>query len=92
MAGLPTAVVILDSLFVGRDGLATRNVAQRVKEINSATGVLIPFAARKIFRVKSASTAERELFAKLATYRIRPDREFFRLPFGQAVGIVESHR
>jgi cold shock CspA family protein len=72
-------------------GMTTRSVAQRVKEINSATGVLIPYAARKVFRVTNASVAETELFSLLGPYRIRPDREFFRLPFGTAVRIIEDY-
>lgn len=72
-------------------GMTTRNVAQRVREINSATGVLIPYAARKVFRVKNAGIAERELFGVLAPHRIRPDREFFRLPFVAAIRLIEDY-
>lgn len=72
-------------------GLTTRSVVQRVREINAATGVLIPYAARKVFRVSSASSVETDIFRLLAPYRIRPDREFFQLPFGTAVSIIEEY-
>ena len=69
-------------------GMTRHPVSQRVKEINSATGVLIPFSARHVFRVKHATDAEHEIFALLSQYRIRPDREFFELPFNQAVRLI----
>lgn len=72
-------------------GMTHRSVSQRVKEINSATGVLIPFAARHVFRVKDATLAEKEIFELLAEYRLRTDREFFKLPFPQAVSIIQQY-
>jgi cold shock CspA family protein len=72
-------------------GMTTTSVAQRVRQINSATGVLMPYSARKVFRVTDAAAAEAELFRVLVEYRIRPDREFFRLPFGTAVSIIEEY-
>jgi cold shock CspA family protein len=72
-------------------GMTTTSVAKRVRQINSATGLLIPFSARKVFRVTDPTVAEAELFRVLAPYRIRPDREFFRLPFGTAVSTIEEH-
>ena len=33
-------------------GMTTRNVQKRVNEINSATGVLYPYSARKVYKVK----------------------------------------
>lgn len=71
-------------------GMTKRSVDQRVKEINSATGVPIPFAARKVFRVSNAAAAERAVFEQLQVYRIRPDREFFKLPFKEAVAVIEA--
>ena len=67
-----------------------RTVAERVKEINSATGVLIPFAARRVYRVSHALRAEQNIHKQLVEYRIRPDREFFRMSFGDAAVFVEK--
>jgi hypothetical protein len=67
-----------------------RSISQRVKEISSATGVLIPFAARHIFRVKDATRAEKEIFELLSEYRLRFDREFFKRPFFKAVHLIQQ--
>lgn len=71
-------------------GMTTRSVERRVKEINTATGILYPLSARAIFRVKDAPLAEKLAFETLDKYRIRPDREFFRLPFYLACQIIEK--
>ena len=68
-----------------------RSVSQRVKEINSATGVLIPFAARYIIRVKDAPRAEKEIFELLSECRLRFDREFFKHPFFKAVHLIQQY-
>lgn len=72
-------------------GMTTRNVIQRVKEINSATGLLLPLSARAIFRVKNASEAERLIFSKLDSFRIRKDREFFNIEFQEAVTLINDY-
>lgn len=72
-------------------GMTRRSISQRVKEINSATGVLIPFSARHVFRVKHATDAEREIFALLNQYRLRSDREFFEIPFNKAVTLINEY-
>ena len=72
-------------------GMTRRSVAERVAEINGATGVLIPLSARRVFRVKHARKTERDIHLLLGRYRIRQDREFFNLPFDQAVKLIENH-
>nr|MBC7613920.1 GIY-YIG nuclease family protein [Pseudopedobacter sp.] len=72
-------------------GMTTRNISERVKEINSATGLLYPLSARAIFRVKNASEAERLIFSKLESYRIRKDREFFNIEFQKAVTLINDY-
>jgi cold shock CspA family protein len=72
-------------------GMTTRTVAERVKEINSATGVLIPFSATHVFRVLNVAQAEKEIHQRLAEHRVRQDREFFRLPFSAAVRCIERY-
>lgn len=72
-------------------GMTRRTVAQRVKEINSATGVLIPYAARRVFRVHDAFQAEKDIFKILSHKRIRADREFFKLSFSEAVSLIENY-
>ena len=72
-------------------GMTTRSVSQRVKEINSATGVLFPLSARAVYRVKNAKKAEASIFKELEEYRIRKDREFFKIPFGVAVENIKNY-
>jgi cold shock CspA family protein len=71
-------------------GMTIRTVPERVKEINSATGVLYPFSARTAYKVKDARDAERRVFQLLSDYRIRRDREFFEIPFCKAAQIIEE--
>lgn len=72
-------------------GMTTRTVEERVKEINSATGLLIPYAARKVFRVADAPAAEKAIHSLLSNHRIRSDREFFEISFADAVRIIEEY-
>ncbi len=72
-------------------GMTRRSVAQRGNEINAATGIVIPYSARRVFRVKQADRTEHDIHALLTQYRIRPDREFFELAFGQAVRLIEDY-
>ena len=72
-------------------GMTHRSVMQRVKEINAATGVLFPISARTVYRVKDASQAEKSIFHLLQPYRLRLDREFFRMDFQQAARSIEDY-
>lgn len=65
-------------------GATMRNVEERVREINGSTGMLVPLGARRSWRVKRPFECERRVHAELHTYRIRPDREFFRVRIGTA--------
>ena len=69
-------------------GMTTRTVEMRVKEINSATGVVIPFGVRHCRRVTDPTTAERLVHHRLAMHRMRADREFFRLDFHSAKSAI----
>src|SRR5205809_4142062 len=71
-------------------GFTTRSVEDRVKEINSATGVVFPFSARRIFAVGEARHAERRVFSVLEQYRIRSDREFFKVTYVAAIRALED--
>lgn len=66
-------------------GMTTRTVEQRSQEINSATGVAIPFGVRRCWRVIDPQKSERMVHEALAEYRLRGDREFFRVPFSVAI-------
>jgi T5orf172 domain len=69
-------------------GYTLRSVEQRVKEINSATGIVEPYGVRAVWIVKGAPQVERAVHDALAGYRVRSDREFFELAYGSAFRIV----
>ena len=71
-------------------GRTERSVSLRVKEINSATGVLIPYGARHVFRVSNAPYAERLIHSALDRHRIRNDREFFQLNIQEAERVIKE--
>ncbi|AKJ63956.1 GIY-YIG nuclease family protein [Kiritimatiella glycovorans] len=72
-------------------GRTDRSVADRVREINSATGVLVPWAARRTYRVLDAQKAEAEIHRRLVDYRLRMDREFFALSLRKAVEAIDAY-
>ena len=71
-------------------GRTNRSVSIRVKEINSAPGVLFPFGARFVYRVNDAVEAERLVHQALNAYRVRRDREFFDITPHDADSIIQS--
>ena len=71
-------------------GMTRRTVEERVREINQATGVAIPFGVRRCWRVRSPEVVERLAHKELASFRFRSDREFFRIQFHRAEKILNS--
>ncbi len=71
-------------------GMTTRTVEMRAQEINSATGVAIPFGVRRCWRVSDPYLAEKIVHGALSEYRIRTDREFFRADFPVAAHIAQE--
>jgi hypothetical protein len=65
-------------------GFTTRPVVERVNEINSSTGVVIPFGVRAVWCVKEAHQLEKKIHEKFSEFRIRKDREFFLMDFRDA--------
>lgn len=72
-------------------GMTRRTVEQRVKEINAATGVMIPYGVRAAWRVADADRVEREIHSLLADYRVRGDREFFEIEYQRASDLVNDY-
>ena len=71
-------------------GMTIRDMEQRVREINTATGVAIPFAVRRCWRVSNPRAAEKLAHQTLREFRLRDDREFFQLPFRDAVERLDN--
>lgn len=72
-------------------GYTNRDPLTRAKEINSATGVVIPWGVRGAWTVAHAHRVEADVHALLADYRVRKDREFFHLPFAEAARIIDDY-
>lgn len=72
-------------------GMTTRSVEERVKEINAATGVAVPFGVRAVWRVHDPKQAESDIHALLDEYRLRNDREFFRMRFNDALDAINTY-
>jgi hypothetical protein len=71
-------------------GFTNRAVEERVAEINSATGVVIPFGVRAVWTVKDARGVEQQLHQLLDRWRIRKDREFFELDWREAFPLIRD--
>ena len=70
-------------------GLSTRSVQERVAELNSATGVPMPFEIEAYFVSSDPEAHEQKIHAMLAEYRVK-GKEFFDVPFPKALRVVES--
>lgn len=71
-------------------GQTQRSVLKRVEEINRATGVVDPFSPRNIWYVQDPATVERAVHELLKDYRVRVDREFFRISPSEASSKVTA--
>lgn len=71
-------------------GFTTRPVEQRVAEINAATGLAVPYGARRAWRVRDARSVEALVHEALGEFRVRPDREFFMLNHRDAIKMIDQ--
>jgi len=71
-------------------GMTTRPVETRIKEINSATGLAFPYSTKKVIRVSNPQEVEKKIHVVLNEYRVRSDREFFKIEFDAAIHIIDS--
>lgn len=71
-------------------GRTDRSVIERVREINAATGVVIPWSARRVYRVRDTKKIEKAIHENLGQYRIREDREFFELEISKADEVIRE--
>ena len=71
-------------------GLTTTSVPQRVKEINSATGVPTPWIAVYQFKCYGSKYLEKEIHEYLAAHRVASNREMFSITSNQAQEVIEK--
>lgn len=71
-------------------GYTERSIWTRIKEINTSTGLLVPFGVRAVWAIESARIVERDIHQMFDDYRVRSDREFFRVPYSFAFKKINS--
>jgi len=73
-------------------GMTTTSVDQRIKEINSATGVITPWFPVYRYKCLNSRMLEQEVHRRLGNsgYRVNPKREGFEIRSDQAIAIIEE--
>ena len=73
-------------------GMTTTSVTQRVKEINSATGVITPWFSVYQYKCLNSRILEQAVHQKLEAmgYRVNPKREGFEIKSEQAIAVIEE--
>lgn len=73
-------------------GMTTTSVAQRVEEINSATGVITPWYPVYSYKCINSYYLEQEVHTYLEKrgYRVNPKREGFNITSTEAIRVIEE--
>jgi hypothetical protein len=76
-------------------GCTQDSLYTRVKRINSATGVMIPFGIKKFWSLKESNInkvikIENEIHDLLSKYRVRKDKEFFNINLNNAISKIDK--
>ena len=69
-------------------GFTERSVADRVNEINSATGVITPWQIRDFWFTQNPYLVEQEIHRRLEEYRVEDNREGFAVNFMVARDVI----
>ena len=70
--------------------MTTRNVDERAREINKATGIPTPWIPVYSFRCYASGILEQRVHERLAPYRINVDREMFSVTSTTAQQVIED--
>ena len=70
-------------------GCTSKSVEERVKELNSATGVPFPFAIEAFFAADQPAMSEKLVHEALADFRVE-GKEFFRIAAADAIRRVRK--
>jgi len=71
-------------------GFTTRNIDERIAELNSSTGVPEPFVLEATFCSINPERDERIIHTKLNDYRTNKSREFFQIEALEAISKLEE--
>jgi hypothetical protein len=69
-------------------GFTERSVADRLNEINKATGVISPWQVRDFWFTQEPYLAEQEIHERLKDYRVEDNREGFAINFMVARDVI----
>jgi hypothetical protein len=72
-------------------GFTTKSPYERVKEINSATGVITPFQLTYVYECVNPYNLEQEIHKELQAkgLRVNNKREGFQLPINETISLIE---
>lgn len=71
-------------------GMTIREPEKRAEELNSSTGVAMPYIVAYEAQTPHPRRVESAVHDRLSQKRVNPDREFFRVDLKQAVEIIEQ--
>ncbi len=71
-------------------GLTTLGPKERAKQLSTGTGIPAPYAVAWKMHVSDCRVVEQSAHAKLATHRVRNNREFFRLSVEDAIEVIST--
>ena len=80
-----------DDLHILKIGRTTQPVERRVSQINSGTGVLVPWTLQKTYPVRNLNAVESKIHGMLWKYRIRERKEFFDISLTDADTKIKNY-
>ena len=80
-----------DDLHILKIGRTTQPVKRRVSQINSGTGVLVPWMLQKTYPVRNLNAVESKIHSILWKYRIRERKEFFDISLTDADTKIKNY-
>lgn len=71
-------------------GMTTRNPHSRARELSNATGVPTRFTVSYQRQTDNCQLLEQRIHQRLVRYRVALGKEFFQIPIGDAIQIINS--
>jgi T5orf172 domain-containing protein len=71
-------------------GMTTRDPSERAKELSQTSGLPTAFIVAYQEPVSDCRAAEREVHRRLSEFRVKDDREFFRMDLREAITVVSD--
>lgn len=71
-------------------GMTNREPEERAEELNSSTGVAMPYIVAYEAETPYPRKVESAVHERLSDKRVNPDREFFRIELKEAIEVIEQ--